>query len=173
VPAPEQQQPRKAQPVQYYDYEEEITTTQRPLPAVPSRPKFSAPFQIFAASPAPPQPARTQFANAIPNDIIYADAPRPAKPTATFNQYQSLADRRPPQFPAEDERATPTLSPNVAANRADEYSLFSPAAETRGDIYKPKVRIYYPLSYAQRRRKRRKPKNVYIVVRKRRKIVYE
>lgn len=170
MPAPEQQQPRKAQPVQYnYDYEEEITTTQRPSP-LPTRPKYAVPFQIFTSSPAPPQPARTQFANAIPNDIIYADAPRPAKPAANFNQYQSLADRRPPQFPSEDERAS--LSTIVAANRADEYSLFSPA-DARGDIYKPKVRYYYPLSYAQRRRKRRKPKNVYIVLRKRRRIIYE
>lgn len=149
-----------------YDYEEETTTTQRPLPT-PTRPKFVAPFQIFASSPAP-VPARPQFANAIP-DVIYADSPRPAKPAAAFNQYQSLADRRPPQFPSEVENSAPI----VAANRADEFSLFSPAVESRGDIYKPKVRFRYPTSYVQKRRKRRKPKNVFIVLRKRRKIIYE
>lgn len=164
---PEQQQPVKAQPLQYqYDYEEEITTTQRPLP-LPSRPKFAAPAFQFS----PPQPARPQYPNAIPIDIIYADAPQ--QPSATFkSQFQNLADRRPPQFPSQEENVQPTLAPIVASNRADQYTLFSSAADSRGDIFKHKVRSYYPRSYSQKRRKRRKHKNVFIVFRKKRKYVY-
>lgn len=164
-PQPQYQQQQQQQPLQYqFDYEqEEISTTSRPAP-IPTRPKFAAPAFQFTSSPAPPPPARPQFANAIPIDIIYAD-PRPVKSSVNpKSQYQALGDRRPPQFPSQDEQNAP---PTPIA-RADEYTLFTPA-DSRGDIYKPKVRSFYPLSSQSHVHKRRKKrKNIYFVLRKKR-----
>lgn len=159
--APQYQQPQQQQQQQQYqyDYEDEITTTARPV-QFQSRPKYAAPVFQFTSSPAPPpsQPSPSPFANSI--DIIYAD-PRQVQTANVKSQY--LGDRRPNQFPQQEQ---PTPTPIA---RADEFSLFSPA-DSRGDIYKPKVRSFYSFSHAQKRRKKRK--NVYIVLRKKRTFVY-
>lgn len=145
-----------------YDYEDEITTTARPSPVpvqLQSRPKYAAPtFQFTPSSTAPPPP-QSQFSNSI--DIIYAD-PRQLPASNVKSQYQSFDDRRPPQFPQQERTS--------AISRADEFALFAPA-DSRGDIYKPKVRTFYiPSSHAHKRRKKRK--NVYIVLRKRKTYIY-
>jgi hypothetical protein len=172
VQNPQHQQYQEQQPLQYqYDYEqEEISTTSRPT-SIPTRPKFAAPAFQFTSSPAPPPhlPTRSQFANAIPIDIIYAD-PRPVKQPSvnTKSQYQALGDRRPPQFPSQDQQNAP-LTPIA---RADEFSLFTPA-DSRGDIYKPKVRSFYPSSSQSHMHKRRKKrKNIYFVLKKKRTYIY-
>lgn len=145
------QQPQSYQ----YDYEDEITTTKRPEQLQQS-PKYSAPAYQFTSSPAPPlsQP----FTNSI--DIIYAD---PRQVQSANVKPQHLGDRRPPQFPQQYEPIPTTVA------RADEFSLFSPA-ESRDDIYKPKVRFLYSFSHAHKRRKKRK--NVFIVLRKKRTFVF-
>lgn len=156
--AAQYQQPPQQQ--YQYDYEDEITTTARPV-QLQSRPKYAAPVFQFTSSPAPPspQPAHSPFTNSI--DIIYAD-PRQVQTANVKSQY--LGDRRPNQFPAQQEQPLPT--PNA---RADEFSLFAPA-DSRGDIYKPKVRSLFSFSNAHKRRKKRK--NVYIVLRKKRTFIY-
>lgn len=151
-----------------YDYEqEEITTTARPVQA-PSRPKYTAPAYQFPSSPAPQQ----RF-NAI--DIIYADS-RGAIPAVSQNSapnvkshFQIFDDRRPAQFPQQEQEQRAVAPTPIS--RADEYALFAPAsADSRGDVYKPKVR--YPLSLTQRRRKKRTRKNVFIVLRKKRTFIF-
>jgi hypothetical protein len=145
-------------PPQYYDYDEEvIATTARPVQPAP-RPKFQQP-QYAAAAPAPPRP---QFANAQPVDITYADA-RQQQQQPQYDQ--NYVSRQPQQFPSQAAPAPPSFRP------AD-FPLFSPAANSRADVYKPKiskVRYVYRGSKLQRKRKK---KNVFFVVRKKRRYTF-
>lgn len=108
-------------PVQYYDYEEEVPTTQRPIQI--ARPKYSAPQQQFTQQ----QPQRQhQFGSEA--GIVYAPESRPPAP-----QYQQFENRQPVQFPAEN------ASPAPQVNSRSEQFLFSPASQ-RSDTFKSKVR---------------------------------
>jgi hypothetical protein len=148
---------------QYYDYDEEvIAPTAKPVQPAP-RPKFQQQPQ-FA-----PSPPRSQFANAVPQDIIYADARQQQQQPQYENAFES---RQPQQFPGQEVRAT--AAPSF---RPEGFPLFSPAADSRADIFKPKVskvRIIYP-RHAHRHGKlqrKRKKKNVFFVVRKKRRYTY-
>jgi hypothetical protein len=106
-------------PVQYYDYEEEIPTTQRPVQI--ARPKYNVPQQQFASAPQRPQ----QFGS---GGIVYAPEARAPAP-----QFQQFENRQPLQFPSEN--ASPAPQSN---NRPEEFSLFKPASE-RSDTFQSKV----------------------------------
>ena len=105
-------------PVQYYDYEEQVPTTQRPVQL--ARPKYSAPQFV------PQQQQRQQqFENE--GGVVYAPESR-----ATAPQYQQFDNRQPLQFPTEN--ASPAPRP------AEQFSLFSPAAQ-RSDSSKVRLTI--------------------------------
>ena len=164
---------------QFYDYEEEvIATTSKPVQ--PPRPKFQQPQ--YSAAPAPPRP---QFANALPVDIVYADA----KPSKSFKQQQPQFDafenRQPAQFPQQDQfNPAPTQAPqqNYNINRPADFPLFTPV-NSRADVFKKaqKVRSIYKISRKRVKPKgfkkriissKRKKKKVYFVVRKKRRYYY-
>jgi hypothetical protein len=104
-------------PVQYYDYEEEIPTTQRPVQL--ARPKYAVPQQQFA-----PQ-RQQQFGS---GGIVYAPEARAPAP-----QFQQFENRQPLQFPSEN--ASPAPQSN---SRPEEFSLFKPASQ-RSDTFQSKV----------------------------------
>jgi hypothetical protein len=142
--APQVVEQRKAAP-QYYDYEEEVPTTQRP------RPQYTAPQ--FA--PQQQQQRPQQFGAGV----VYAPESRP--------QYQQFENRQPVQFPAENASPAPQLN-----SRSEQLSLFSPASQ-RADTFKSKVRSRKHLKKIRKRsktiRKRRNKckKYIYIVKKKR------
>jgi hypothetical protein len=152
-------------PPQYDYYEnEDYQTTPKPAP----RPKYQQQSQQFAS------PARPQFANS-PVDIIYADTRKPV-------QQQTFENRQPAQFPQQEQQNAPT-----SANRADEFSLFTPASapqnfngNARADIYKPKIfakvrSSSYPIMFSQKqmkKRRRKKKKNVLVIVRQKRTFIF-
>jgi hypothetical protein len=130
-------------PVQYYDYEEEAPTTQRPIQF--TRPKYSVPQQ---------QPQRQQQFGADAG-IVYAPESR-----APTSQYQQFENRQPVQFPTENASPAPQ-----SPSRSDQFSLFSPASQ-RADTFKSKVRSRKLFKRIKRRRRKNK-KFFYIVKRKR------
>lgn len=138
-------------PPQYYDYEEEVPATQRPVQL--ARPKYSAPKQQFAPQQQQPQRQQQQFG--ADAGIVYAPEPR-----APAQQYQQFENRQPVQFPSENASPAPQLN-----SRSEQFSLFSPASQ-RADTFKSKVRSRKLLTRIKKRRKKSK-KIVYIVKRKR------
>lgn len=144
-------------PLQYYDIEEEVPATQRPVQY--TRPKYAVPAPQQRAQPAP----HTQFSSVTDFDFTYGQDQRAVRPNT---QYQQIDARQPVQFPPEQAaKPVPSLD-----NRSEQYSLFSPAAE-RADTFKSKVR---PKSYFVRSRKRRKAKanRIFFIVKRRRQYLY-
>ncbi|KAL7019567.1 hypothetical protein ACKWTF_011160 [Chironomus riparius] len=127
----------RPQAQQFYDYEDEVVaTTAKPVQA--PRPKFQQPQ--YSAAPVPPRP---QFANALPVDVVYADA----KPSKSFKQQQSQFDsfenRQPAQFPQQEFNPAPPQAPqqqqqqqqNYNINRPADFPLFTPV-NSRADVFK-------------------------------------
>lgn len=135
-------------PPQYYDYEEEIPTTQRPIQI--TRPKYSAPQQQQFQQ----QPQRQQQQFGADAGVVYA--PESRSPPSQFHQFEN---RQPVQFPSENASPAPQLN-----SRSEQFSLFSPASQ-RADTFKSKVRRKSLKRIKKRRKKARKI--VYIVKRKR------
>lgn len=127
---------------QYYDYEDEAQTTPRPIQI--ARPKYVV--------PAPPrqQPTPNNF------EFTYTPEQRQDKPAAQY-QYEN---RQPVQFP-DEAQASP--APPQTPTRAEQFSLFTPAA--RADTFKPQVRSR---KVRKRHIKRRKKGKVLFIVKKRR-----
>lgn len=137
---------------QYYDYEEEIPTTQRPVQI--QRPKYSIPSQ-------PPQPRPQQ---PVSSDYEYSFTPVQSAAKSFAPQYQQYENRQPVQFPAETEAPTA-----AAPSRADDFALFSPAA--RADFNKPQVRAIRVVKRIRLRRvlsPRRKRNQSYFIIKKKR-----
>lgn len=146
-------------PPQYYDYEEEAPVTQRPVQF--TRPKYAVPAP--QQQQRPQQAPQTQYSSVTDFDFTYGQEQRAVKPN---NQYQQIDTRQPVQFPPEP-AATPAPS---LANRAEQYTLFSPAAE-RADSFKSKVRsrTYY---IRNRKRRRAKSNKILFIVKKRKQYHY-
>lgn len=142
-------------PPQYYDYEEEAPATQRPV-------QFARPKYAVQAPQQRPQPAtQTQYSSVTDFDFTYGQEQRAVRPNT---QYQQIDTRQPVQFPPE-----PAASPVPSlANRAEQFSLFSPAAE-RADTFKSKVR---PRTCYRRSRKRRKFGRILFIVKKKKQYLY-
>lgn len=106
APAPvEQRKPVYPTPApQYYEYEEETQTTQRPIQI--ARQKYAAQAQ----QPQQPRPQQPQYQNEF--EFLYSPEQRAANAAP---QHQQFENRQPVQFPTETEAL---FSP---ASRADSY----------------------------------------------------
>jgi hypothetical protein len=136
---------------QYYDYEEEVQTTPRPIQI--ARPKYNAPV-VSSNRPA----SFPSFDDFVPQQQQQQQQPKqPVQYAQPQPQYES---RQPQQFPAERQAQAPE-------SRADQFALFSPAQ--RADTFKPNVSSVRILRRNRKRRRKSRKSSFFIIVTRKRK----